>query len=758
MVLGGVYAPSQPVGGKWVPVFTSKEDLVDWLGGKPHGIASCIAMRASLRAAGSGLTGVRGFGRTATAQFKVLRTFRGLAVAWAIAAFPAHRKALLAATSLSSSDRPDIQRATEYALASAGGGDTEAVIFAEKSIDDLIEAIAVRGKEPFEDFLRACSTDAEILERGTSPAVLALVELWPEAVPPRWFLEDVEDLKMTLLALGEGWDVWTEWYEDRLKGNTPNQSLEAARLTIPGDLWESPRRANEYIRQLVEDPQIFSSVLSESALALQIFGLSHSEAVVVGLRASLRAIPLFSREDVAEPNMLAALRVMSSAWVAARFPNSAPHRVRSQAALTSFSGTRHPLARAASGANSYSATDGQSRATAELVTQAIGELRSYAANLDGYAAGEVFGMSVSDDMNDLRDAASVQVAQLPLWSGGSPPAWTLQRWDELKRKLISLGIGWEVWVDWYENRIAGNTRSEEQEFAYANVPDDLWADGPARVNTWILRKIEQLQSGTSSVDIQPADEDFPTVPVQRPAAIEPIWSNGRLTVSRTVVKTDLKGRAFTAALRSLREELQTFADDIAHQVNIDKRFVAVVQRLSDRIPRRGPVQSEIFSLGHAETIFAAYANTVDAEWPPVLAAQYHALALHFDRTMRQVPLWREFKRNAAKGALSSSQIRETALLATEIAAALRFEEATNFVDGIIPRSVEQMAESLGAALTANSENANTAIDAGAELLAYDVVESVNNILKSIFQVAIWTGIPTTLSKAGANSVRRPIKV
>jgi hypothetical protein len=60
-----------------------------------------------------------------------------------------------------------------------------------------------------------------------------------------------------------------------------------------------------------------------------------------------------------------------------------------------------------------------------------------------------------------------------------------------------------------------------------------------------------------------------------------------------------------------------------------------------------------------------------------------------------------------------------------------------------------MAESLGAALTANSENPNAAIDAGAELLAYDVVESVNNILKSIFQVAIWTGIPSTLSKAGA---------
>jgi hypothetical protein len=180
-----------------VPVFTSKEDLVDWLGGKPRDVVSCTVMRASLRAAPSGLIGVRGLGRTAPAHFKVLRTFRSLAATWAIAAFPGHRETLLASSSLSASVT-DIQRATEYATASAmGETDAAAVIYAKKSIDDLIEAIAVRGKEPFEDFLRACATDAEILDQGTSPAVLALVQLWPGASPPRWCLEDVEQLKIT---------------------------------------------------------------------------------------------------------------------------------------------------------------------------------------------------------------------------------------------------------------------------------------------------------------------------------------------------------------------------------------------------------------------------------------------------------------------------------------------------------------------------------------------------------------------------------
>jgi hypothetical protein len=747
-IVSGRANASHNLGGRqWVPVLTSKEDLVNWLGGKPRDVASCIAMRASLRSVPAGLTQLHGLARTATPHDKLLRMFRSLAAIWAIAAFPSRRETLTAVVvaSRSGSVSANIERAARFATASTvGESDAVAVEFAQESIDCAIEAIAVSGKQPFRDFLRACATDAEILDQRTSPTVLALSQLWPGGVPPRWCLEDIEELKM-LLADGDGWDVWTDWYQDRLNGNTPNQSLEAARVTIPEELWKSPRKANEYIRGLVTEPQIFPGILTEADLERQIFSLSHNEALVVGLRASLRAFPQFSPENPADPELaiLTVIRVMSSAWVAALFPDRAPHRIRSNAALVSLLDTRQPLTRAAVDANSYSASDGQSRAAAGIVASAIRELRAQAANQDGRAAGVVFGMAVTDDMNDLQGAAPTAVAQLPLWPGPMAPDWTSQRWSVLKQELISLGVGWEVWVDWYEDRLAGTTRSEAQEFVYVNVPEEMWAEGPARVNTWISRKIEQLQSPSSPIDA------LPTVPAQQPAAIEPIWSKSRLTLSKTVAKTDLKGRAFTAALSSLREELQTFANDIAHQVNIDKRFLAVVQRLSDQVPRKAPIQSQIFRLGHAETIFAAYANTVDTEWPPVLAAQYHALALHFDRTMRQVPLWREFKRNAAKGTLAPNQIQEAALLATEMAATLRFEETADLVDEIIPHTVEQMADSLRTALAANSETPDAAIEAGAELLAYDVVESVNNILKSIFQAAIWTGIPSTLKKASA---------
>ena len=58
----------------------------------------------------------------------------------------------------------------------------------------------------------------------------------------------------------------------------------------------------------------------------------------------------------------------------------------------------------------------------------------------------------------------------------------------------------------------------------------------------------------------PGSETPPAVPAQQPAAIEPVWSNGRLTLPKAAAKSDLKGRSFGVALKSLREEMRAFAD------------------------------------------------------------------------------------------------------------------------------------------------------------------------------------------------------
>jgi hypothetical protein len=143
----------------------------------------------------------------------------------------------------------------------------------------------------------------------------------------------------------------------------------------------------------------------------------------------------------------------------------------------------------------------------------------------------------------------------------------------------------------------------------------------------------------------PTPPKLPVVPTQRPAAVEPIWEKGRLTVSKRPTKTRLSKRKFADALSALHQELRELADDVSNEANIDRRFVSFLRRLADRIPDAPPPQDELFRLGHIEDLFVGYAKTVDAEWPDFLAARYHTLTLQFDRTMRQSTAWREFKRS-----------------------------------------------------------------------------------------------------------------
>jgi hypothetical protein len=233
---------------------------------------------------------------------------------------------------------------------------------------------------------------------------------------------------------------------------------------------------------------------------------------------------------------------------------------------------------------------------------------------------------------------------------------------------------------------------------------------------------------------RPSDNQLPqpapSVPAQRPAALEPVWKKGRLTLPKKPAKTDLSKKKFAGALAALRNELHDFSEAIAGDANIDRRFVAFIQGLPARIPDEAPSQDELFRLGHVEEVFAQYSKTVDDEWPAFMAAHYHSLALQFDRTMRQAPSWREFKRNAAQQILTTEQITAALALANEAASALRDQE---FIDPAVPAALEQLADRVhvpeaGAALDV--------IEVGMDLLAADLIESINNILKRIAESAL----------------------
>ena len=388
------------------------------------------------------------------------------------------------------------------------------------------------------------------------------------------------------------------------------------------------------------------------------------------------------------------------------------------------------------------------------VAGGMDRILTIAQQADGPASVAAFDLACSDDVRDLDEASAPAMAGTALWPGGSPPDFISHRWNELKRELINSGLGWEAWVDWYENRLRGANRSAARELAYIEVPSEFLFDGPERANTWILQEIGRLEnqsepeSGLVEESAPSGPGAPPSIPAAQPAAIEPVWTNRRLTIPKAPTKTDLTGRKFVAALKSLRREMHGFATDISAEANIDKRFAAYVLALAEEIPVRLPRQEELFRLGHAQSVLAGYSKTVSDEWSPILAARYHALSLGFDRTLRQSRLWREFKRNAAKGLLTPDQIRMAGTFANDFAVVLRSDEAKELVDPAIPQTLAEVAEPLRKTTPTNNELPKDMIEAGQELLAYDLVESINNILKGIFQAAIWSRIYATAKEAG----------
>ncbi len=61
-------------------------------------------------------------------------------------------------------------------------------------------------------------------------------------------------MKSALLARDEGWEVWTDWYDARLRGDPVDWDLEEKRVLIPEEIWaQGPKVVNAEIARLIEE-------------------------------------------------------------------------------------------------------------------------------------------------------------------------------------------------------------------------------------------------------------------------------------------------------------------------------------------------------------------------------------------------------------------------------------------------------------------------------------------------------------------------
>jgi len=104
-------------------------------------------------------------------------------------------------------------------------------------------------------------------------------------------------------------------------------------------------------------------------------------------------------------------------------------------------------------------------------------------------------MEIRFDASALQRLGARRLADLPLW-WESPPDYWKKDWERLKTALPG-DEDWDVWIDWYEERLRGGSRGEAYELVFARAPQEVWDRGPAAANAWIKAHLPPDSGGPS---------------------------------------------------------------------------------------------------------------------------------------------------------------------------------------------------------------------------------------------------------------------
>lgn len=215
---------------------------------------------------------------------------------------------------------------------------------------------------------------------------------------------------------------------------------------------------------------------------------------VFAARAALRVIPALSLASgpigsriIRRAMILRVFRAVASAWAVSTYPGQRDMLLG--AARASVSGLVNQSPERSSVyalATAIVPEVGVSARAASAVASAIDEVATA-----GKAAFEITLKALGVEASQLSQRFSpVTIANSQLWPN-EVPEWVLDRWGELKRRLLSEDEFWEVWTEWYEARLSGQATRGDIEVARVCIEDDVWEQAPRVVN----RRISELIKG-----------------------------------------------------------------------------------------------------------------------------------------------------------------------------------------------------------------------------------------------------------------------
>ena len=245
--------------------FRDREALEEWLQTQPRAVSVVIAARAALRVlpvteqlvAGGSPGGALKLREIISGSFRV----GGLARVASKFSLNANEFVIHAAVNYAA-DASKFAPAAEANAASAASHAAHALLTganapmdASVAADAAALAAFAAGRAPSASWA-AVSNDANFLSQGGAVTELADRTLWPDATPP-WAYELWVKITAALPS-GEGWAVWTRWYDERLIGApSRGEAYELVFATVPEEVWkEGYAAANRWIKEhLPPEPQ-----------------------------------------------------------------------------------------------------------------------------------------------------------------------------------------------------------------------------------------------------------------------------------------------------------------------------------------------------------------------------------------------------------------------------------------------------------------------------------------------------------------------
>lgn len=311
-------------------------------------------------------------------------------------------------------------------------------------------------------------------------------------------------------------------------------------------------------------------------------------AVVLAVRAALRAVPAFSlasgptgSRTMRRRMLLRVFRAVATSWSAAAFPGSYDKLKESaRGALAGLGSLQlsHPERAAA---YALAAIAAPSSDTSARATTAV-EYAFDAAGAKGRIAFDLMLEAIRTDADLLDQRFSpATLATSKLWPAESPE-WVQERWTELKHQLQTENESWQVWTQWYDARLAGGFSQNQIELRWANLPDDAWEHELGTVNEALQALAETHEETSRELDASeptstPTSQTGQLVGVQAVAQAGTMLDPLILTATGEVLPTPMMANVISR-IKSDPQQFEAVASFAARSIQGE------LKRLAAKIP------------------------------------------------------------------------------------------------------------------------------------------------------------------------------